>query len=331
MQKSDAIYVAGHTGLLGSALVRRLRNLGYENLVSATHKELDLTDATAVAQFFAGARPRYVFVAAAKVGGIMANNTFPADFIFQNLRIQTNLIHEAYRAGVKRLLFAGSSCIYPKLAPQPLREDSLLTGPLEPTNRPYAVAKIAGVEMCSAYNRQYQTEFLAAMLTNLYGPGDNYHPENSHLIPALVRKVHEAKSSESKAVVWGTGNPRREFLYSDDAADACIFLLNLQQEKFSRLVGQKESPPLVNVGWGQDLTIRELAELIAEVAEFKNGLTFDPSKPDGTPRKLLDTTRMASLGWKPRVTLRDGLERTYRDFCSQVGSVGPVAVSTTGY
>jgi GDP-L-fucose synthase len=319
MHTSDAIYVAGHTGLLGSALVRRLRAMGYNNLLLATHRDLDLTDASAVQKFFARERPQYVFLAAAKVGGILANSSYPADFIFENLRIQTNIIHEAYRSGVERLLFAGSSCIYPKLAPQPLCEDALLTGPLEPTNRPYAVAKISGIEMCWAYNRQYKTRFLAAMLTNLYGPGDNYHPSNSHLIPALIRKMHEAKiSSTEQPVVWGTGTPRREFLYSDDAADACVFLLNLSEERFVELVGSAEEPPLINVGWGADMTIREVAELISDVVGLDRGLTFDSTKPDGTPRKLMDTSRLNSLGWQPRIGLREGLLEAYKDFCTHI-------------
>jgi GDP-L-fucose synthase len=319
MHASDSIYVAGHTGLLGSALVRRLRVMGYSNLLLATHRDLDLTDATAVGKFFARARPQYVFLAAAKVGGILANYSFPANFIFDNLNIQTNVIDAAYRSGVERLLFAGSSCIYPRLAAQPMHEDTLLTGPLEFTNRPYAVAKIAGIEMCWAYNRQYKTQFLAAMFTNLYGPGDNYHPTNSHLIPALIRKMHEAKTGGARqAVVWGTGTPRREFLYSDDAAAACIFLLSLPQDRFADLVSSPENPPLVNVGWGTDLTIREVAELIAQVVGLKQELIFDPAKPDGTPRKLMDTSRLTALGWKPHTQLRAGLEQTYKDFCSRI-------------
>jgi GDP-L-fucose synthase len=319
MRTSDIIYVAGHTGLLGSALVRRLHAKGYNNLLLATHRDLDLTDSTAVQEFFARERPQYVFLAAAKVGGILANSSFPASFIFENLRIQTNVIHEAYRSGVDRLLFAGSSCIYPKLAPQPLCEDALLTGPLESTNRPYAVAKIAGIEMCWAYNRQYKTRFLAAMLTNLYGPGDNYHPSNSHLIPALIRKMHKAKmSGTERAMVWGTGTPRREFLYSDDAADACIFLLNLPEERFAELAGDVESPPLVNVGWGKDMTVREVAELVAEIVGLDQALAFDSTKPDGTPRKLMNTNRLTSLGWEPRIGLREGLIQAYKDFCSHI-------------
>lgn len=318
MHASDSIYVAGHTGLLGSALVRRLHALGYNNLLLPKHRDLDLTDSVAVRKFFAREHPQYVFLAAAKVGGILANSSFPADFIFENLSIQTNVIHEAYRNGVQRLLFAGSSCIYPKFAPQPLSEDSLLTGPLEITNRPYAVAKIAGIEMCWAYNRQYKTRFLAAMLTNLYGSGDNYHPSNSHLIPALIRRMHEAKTNGEPAVVWGTGTPRREFLYSDDAADACIFLLNLPEDRFTGLVDSVEKPPLVNVGWGEDMTVQEVAELVAKVVGLHQALTFDPTKPDGTPRKLMDTSRLTSLGWKPRTTLGEGLQETYKDFCAHV-------------
>lgn len=317
MRPTDSIYVAGHTGLLGSALVRRLRAAGYENLLLAKHSELDLTDSRAVRAFFERESPRYVFLAAAKVGGILANYSFPADFIAENLSIQLNVIKAAHDSGVERLLFAGSSCIYPKLALQPLREECLLTGPLEFTNRPYAVAKIAGIEMCWASNRQYQTRFLAAMFTNLYGQGDNYHPLNSHLIPALIRKMHEATVRHARQVeIWGSGTPRREFLYSNDAADACIFLLNLSPEEFARLTQSVENPPLINVGWGSDMTIREIAELVAQVVGFNGGLTFDPSKPDGTPRKLLDTSRLTSLGWRPRTALEEGLRQTYQDFCS---------------
>jgi GDP-L-fucose synthase len=319
MRESEAIYVAGHTGLLGSALVRRLRAMGYHNLLLPKHSDLDLTDAAAVQKFFAQQRPQYVFLAAARVGGILANSSCPANFIFENLRIQTNVIHAAYRSGVERLLFAGSSCIYPRLAPQPLSEQSLLTGPLEFTNRPYAVAKIAGIEMCWAYNRQYKTQFLAAMLTNLYGPGDNYHPTDSHLIPALIRRMHEAKVGGAEQVtVWGTGTPRREFLYSEDAADACIFLLNLSEGSFAELVGSVENPPLINVGWGIDMTIREVAELVAEVVGLNQAPAFDPTKPDGTPRKLMNTSRLTSLGWQPRTSLRLGLWETYRDYCSHL-------------
>jgi GDP-L-fucose synthase len=324
MELSDKIYVAGHAGLLGSALVRRLRHAGYGNLLLATHRELDLTDAGAVRQFFSENRPRYVFLAAAKVGGILANNTFPGDFIFDNLRIQTNVIHEAFQSGVERLLFLGSSCIYPRLAPQPLREESFLGGPLEPTNRAYAVAKIAGIEMGWAYNRQYGSRFLAAMPTNLYGPGDHYHPLDSHLIPALIRKMHEAKTGGCKEVViWGSGTPRREFLHCDDVADACIFLLRLTLQAFDQLAGHNnnEVAPLVNIGCGEDMTVRELAELVAEMVGITPTLVFDSSKPDGTPRKLLDPSRLRALGWKPRIGLRDGLRQTYGEFCSRLSEL----------
>jgi GDP-L-fucose synthase len=321
MDLSAKIYVAGHTGLVGSALVHRLLELGYENLALRTHRELDLTDAAAVESFFARVQPEYVFLAAAKVGGILANQSFPADFICENLRIQTNVIHECWRSGVRRLLFLGSSCIYPKLAAQPLTEDSLLSGPLEPTNRSYAVAKIAGVEMCWACNRQHGTQFLAAMPANLYGPGDNYHPANSHLIPALIRKMHQAKvSGAHEVVVWGSGTPRREFLYSRDAADACIFLMRLPEARFAELVASHENPPLVNLGCGKDMSVREIAELVAQVVGAGQHLVFDPTKPDGTPRKLLDTARLSGLGWKPQTSLRDGLRLTYEDFCSRIST-----------
>jgi GDP-L-fucose synthase len=321
VERSAKVYVAGHTGLMGSALVQRLRETGHSNLILRTRRELDLADAAAVEKFFAQAQPEYVFLAAAKVGGILANDSFPANFIFENLRIQTNVIHESWRAGVQRLLFLGSSCIYPRLARQPLQESSLLSGPLEPTNRAYAVAKIAGIEMCWAYNRQYGTRFLAVMPTNLYGPGDNYHPDNSHLIPALIRKMHEAKvSGATQVTVWGTGTPRREFLYSLDAADACLFLMDLPAARFTELVSSPKEPPLINVGCGQDLSVREVAELVAEVVGVNLALVFDPAKPDGTPRKLLDTTRLSSLGWKSQTSLRDGLRLAYQDFCSHVGA-----------
>jgi GDP-L-fucose synthase len=315
MNPEAKIYVAGHRGLVGSAIVRALYRAGYNNLLLRTHAELDLTDQSAVRRFFANETPRHIFLAAARVGGILANSTHPAEFIFQNLHIQANVIESAHRAGVDRLLFLGSSCIYPKFAAQPIREDSLLSGVLEPTNRPYAVAKIAGVEMCWAYNRQYGTRYLAAMPTNLYGAGDNYDLKTSHVIPALIRKMHNGKISGQKEVVlWGTGVPRRDFLYSDDLADACVFLMKLNQKAFDSLVASKTNPPLINVGSGQDQTIRELAELIAKVVGFEGVLRFDTSKPDGTPRKLLDVSRLESLGWKPTRVLREGLERVYRDF-----------------
>ncbi len=316
------IYVAGHRGLAGSAIARGLEAAGYKNVIKRTHAELDLIDQNATRAFFESEKPEYVFLAAAKVGGIVANNTFPAEFIQQNLAIQTNVIHEAWRAGVKRLLFLGSSCIYPRDCPQPMKEEHLLTGPLEPTNRPYAIAKIAGIEMCSAYNRQYGMQFLAAMPTNLYGPGDNYDLETSHVLPALLRKMHEAKYSGSKeVVVWGTGKPRREFLYSDDMADACLKLMSLPDGDFATLIA--DYPPLINIGCGSDMTIRELAESVARVVGFGGKLRFDTSKPDGTPRKLLDVTRLDSLGWKPGTSIDDGLELVYKDFSkSAVGVTG---------
>jgi GDP-L-fucose synthase len=329
MELSARIYVAGHTGLVGSALVRRLRQLGYHDLVQKTHDELDLTDQVAVQTFFAQVRPEYVFLAAARVGGILANDSFPAQFILDNLRIQTNVIHESWRSGVKRLLFLGSSCIYPKLASQPIKETSLLSGPLEPTNRSYAVAKIAGIEMCWAYNRQYGTQFLAAMPTNLFGPGDNYDPNNSHLVPAMIRKMHEAKIlGSNQVVIWGTGTPRRDFLHCDDAADACIFLIRLPEEQFAGLTSSNEIPPLVNIGSGKDMTVQELAVLIADVVGVNVSLKFELTKPDGTPRKLLENTRLESLGWKPRVGLREGLRLTYQEFCLTAGICQSAAVGT---
>jgi GDP-L-fucose synthase len=311
------IFVAGHRGLVGSALVRRLQAGGYRNLVLRGRDELELTDQQAVASFFAKDRPEYVFLAAAKVGGILANSTYPADFVSQNLMIQTNVIHESYRSGVRRLLFLGSSCIYPKLAPQPLREDYLLTGPLEPTNRPYALAKIAGIEMCWSYNRQFGTSFLAAMPTNLYGPGDYYDLNKSHVIPGLIRKMHEANAAgAAEVVIWGTGSPRREFLCSDAAADACIFLLNLPEESFKELTQDDETAPIVNIGSGEDITIAELARLVADVVGFQGRLVFDTSKPDGTPRKLMDIARLRKLGWNPppAESLREGLRLAYRNY-----------------
>lgn len=308
--------------MVGSALVRRLKTAGYSNLALAAHEQLDLSNQAAVERFFGEQRPQYVFLAAAKVGGILANATFPAQFIYQNIVIQTNLIHAAYRAGVKRLLFLGSSCIYPKHAPQPIREEYLLTGPLEPTNRPYAVAKISGIEMCWSYNRQYGTCFLAAMPTNLYGPQDHYDPHDSHVIPGLLRKMHEAKVNASAEVtIWGSGTPRREFLYSDDAAEACVFLMNLPDDQLNQVIREEQTPPLINIGCGYDLTIRELAEIIADVVGFQGRLLFDRSKPDGTPRKLLDVSRLNSLGWKPCTDFRMGLINTYRDFQQRSASL----------
>jgi GDP-L-fucose synthase len=327
MNKNDKIYIAGHRGLVGSALVRRLIAAGHSpqssplspGLLLRTHQELDLTDQAAVDAFFAAEKPDYVFLAAAKVGGIHANNTYPAEFIYNNLAIQTNVIHAAWKHGVKRLLFLGSSCIYPKDCPQPIKEEYLLTGPLEPTNRPYALAKIAGIEMCHAYNRQYGTRYIAAMPTNLYGPGDNYDLANSHVTPALIRKMHEAKQRGAKeVVVWGTGTPKREFLYSEDMADACIFLLNLPDKELNAVLSPDASaPPLINIGCGEDMTIHALAELVAEVVGFKGKLTFDTSKPDGTMRKVMDVTRMRALGWYARTGLKVGLAMAYRDFVSR--------------
>lgn len=314
MNPDAKIYVAGHRGLAGSALVRRLRAQGHGNLVLRTHAELDLTDKVAVRDFFAAERPEQVLLAAAKVGGILANDMHPAEFIQQNLAIQTNVIHEAWRAGVKRLLFLGSSCIYPRECPQPMKEKYLLTGSLESTNRAYAVAKIAGVEMCWSYNRQYGTRFLAVMPTNLFGPGDNYNLESSHVLPALIRKAHEGKlRGDDRIVVWGSGKPRREFLYSDDMADACVFLLGLPEERFAGLVA-REALPLINIGAGKDLTIAELAGLIAEAVGFGGRFVYDATKPDGTLRKLLDVSRMAALGWKPQIGLRKGIALAYEDY-----------------
>ncbi len=321
MDKNAKIYIAGHRGLVGSAIERNLQAKGYTNLLTRTHAELDLTDQKATDAFFADERPDYVFLAAAKVGGILANNLYPAEFIRDNLIIQTNIIHAAYKNSVKRLMFLGSSCIYPKLAPQPMKEEYLLTGPLEPTNRPYALAKIAGIEMCWSYNRQYGTKYLAVMPTNLYGPGDNYDLNNSHVIPALIRKFHEAKVNRTSTVtVWGTGTPRREFLYSEDMADACIYLMNLQDMQFVALLGQDRNddlPPLINVGVGEDLTIRELAEAVSSVVGFDGELVFDASKPDGTPRKLLDVGRLNALGWKADTTMQNGLAKAYQDFIAE--------------
>jgi len=315
MNPDARIFVAGHRGLVGSSLVRALHRAGYRNLALQTHAELDLANKAEVERFFSKERPAFVFLAAAKVGGILANSKYPAEFISRNLQIQTNVIESAYQAGVKRLLFLGSSCIYPKFAPQPIPESSLLSGNLEPTNRPYAVAKIAGIEMCWAYNRQYATKYLAAMPTNLYGPGDNYDSDTSHVIPALLGKMHEAKTNnKNEIVLWGTGTPRREFLYSDDLAGACLFLMNLDDQTFDSLVTSETEPPLINVGCGQDLTIRELAQLIAKVVGYGGELRFDSSKPKGTPRKLLDTSRLSSLGWRPTVSLSEGLEIAYRNF-----------------
>ena len=314
MNKDAKIYVAGHRGLVGSALVRGLAAKGYNNLVLRTHGELELQDQVAVRAFFAREKPEYVILAAAKVGGIHANNTFPSEFIHDNLVIQSNVIHSAWQNNVSRLLFLGSSSIYPRQAPQPMQEECLLTGPLEPTNRPYALAKIAGIEMCWSYNRQYGTRYMAAMPTNLYGPNDNYDLNNSHVLPALIRKMHEAKQRNDKeVVVWGTGTPRREFLYSEDMADACIYLLEQPENRLGSLFNN-EQPPLVNIGCGEDLTIRELAEMVARIVGFKGSLTFDTSKPDGTLRKVMDVSKLRMIGWAPKIGLNRGISLAYADF-----------------
>jgi GDP-L-fucose synthase len=317
MDRAARIYVAGHRGLAGSAIVRSLHAAGFGKLITRTHAELELTDQAAVTRFFEQEKPEYVFLAAAKVGGILANNTYPAEFIRSNLAVQTNVIHESWRAGVKRLLFLGSSCIYPRDCPQPMKEDYLLTGPLEPTNRPYAIAKIAGIEMCWSYNRQYGTRFLAAMPTNLYGPGDSYDLNNSHVLPALIRKMHEAKAKgDEEVVIWGTGTPLREFLHSDDMAEACVHLLGLPDREFGEFVSDAH-PPLVNIGYGEDLSIAQLAQTVARVIGFGGALRFDTTKPDGTPRKLLDSGRINASGWRPRTRMDAGIAAAYKDFLSR--------------
>jgi len=305
------IYVAGHRGLVGSAVLRKLQNIGCKNVITRRHHELDLIDQSAVRFFFERERPEVVVLAAAKVGGILANSTYPGEFIYENLMIQTNLIHWSYTFGVKRLLFLGSSCIYPKLAPQPMKEEYLLSGPLEPTNDAYAVAKIAGIKMCEAYNQQFDSSYLSVMPTNLYGPGDNFDLEKSHVLPALIRKFHEAREKDlQEVVVWGTGAPKREFLHVDDMADACIHLLSLSDREYRDMV-QGLEPCLINIGTGKDITIRELAELVKEIVGFEGRIVFDTSKPDGTPRKLLDISRIEKLGWQARITLREGIRNTY--------------------
>ena len=309
------IYVAGHKGLIGSALVRLLQNCGYQCVFGYSHDEVDLCDPRQTRDLFDRERPDIVFLCAAKVGGILANDTYPADFIYQNLMIESNVLSEAARTGVKRLIFLGSSCIYPRDCPQPVREEYLLTGLLEPTNRPYAIAKIAGIEMCSAYNRQHDTRFLAVMPTNLYGTNDHYHPENSHVIPALILKMHEAKKHGAESVtLWGTGKARREFLYSDDLARAMLMLSNLPEQAFDHLVNaSNRNYPLINVGCGHDITIAELATTIADVVGFRGEICWDHSKPDGTPRKVLDTSRINALGWRPEITLKQGLRTVYEE------------------
>jgi GDP-L-fucose synthase len=318
MQKKAKIYVAGHRGLVGSAIVRALNKRGFQNLILRTHQELDLTKEKATHDFFKSEKPDYIFLAAAKVGGIFANQTYPADFIRENLSIQNNVIHAAYLHKVKRLLFLGSSCIYPKNAHQPIKENYFLTGALETTNRAYALAKIAGVEMCWSYNRQFKTDFLAAMPTNLYGPHDNYDLNTSHVIPALIRKFHEAKiKNQSSVVVWGTGKPKREFMYSDDMANACVFLMNLPKAQFRGLLNpdlNHTMPPLINIGVGHDLTIRALACMIKKITGFKGSIRFDNTKPDGTYRKLMDVTRLDHLGFKAKIDLEKGLTLSYKSF-----------------
>jgi GDP-L-fucose synthase len=312
------IYVAGHRGMVGSAIVRGLAQHNCAEIISRSHSELDLTDSAAVQTFFQQERPEIVFLAAAKVGGIMANNTRPAEFIAENLAIQDSVISAAHEVGVKRLLFLGSSCIYPRDCPQPIKEEYMLTGPLESTNRPYALAKLAGIEMCWAFNRQYGTEFLSVMPTNLYGPNDNYDLKNSHVIPALVRKMHEAKvQNASEVIIWGTGTVLREFLHADDMADACLFLMQLPDDIYLPVVQSETTAPLINIGCGDDQTIRQLAELVREVVGFEGELVFDTTKPDGTPRKLLDISRIKQLGWTPRIDLRDGLTSVYQEFAAR--------------
>ncbi|EMS89962.1 GDP-L-fucose synthase family protein [Leptospira noguchii] len=310
MEKKSKIYIAGHKGLVGSAIERVLKKEGYENILGKTHAELDLTEQSRVNEFFETNRPEYVFLAAAKVGGIHANNTYPAEFIFSNLQIQNNIIDACYRFKTKKLLFLGSSCIYPKFARQPMDEGQLLDGKLEPTNEPYAVAKIAGIVMCQSYNRQYGTNFISVMPTNLYGPGDNYHPENSHVLPALIRRFYEAKIKNlPEVIIWGTGKPLREFLYSDDMASACVFLM-----KNYDVTGDPKGGEHFNVGSGIEVSIRELAEVVKEVVEYQGLLTFDLTKPDGTSRKLLDVSKLHKMGWRHRVELREGIRLAFEDY-----------------
>ena len=304
MKKTDKIYVAGHTGMVGSAIVNVLINGGFTNLVYRTSKQLDLRNQTAVETFFYEEKPQYVFLAAAKVGGIIANNTYRADFLYDNLMIVSNIIHAAHKNAVAKLLFLGSSCIYPKMAPQPIKEAYLLTGPLEPTNEPYAIAKITGIKLCETYRQQYGANFISVMPTNLYGKNDNYHPENSHVLPALIRRFHEAKMQGlQEVVIWGSGTPLREFLFADDLADACLFLMQNYNEK-----------EIINIGCGSDITIKELAILIKEITGFEGALVFDTTKPDGTPRKLLDVTKLNNLGWHYKTELKDGIQIAYQDF-----------------
>jgi len=319
MDKHARIFVAGHRGMVGSAIVRRLQTAGYDNLLLRTRAELDLRSQAAVETFFQAEKPEYVFLAAAKVGGILANSSYPAEFIHENLLIQDNIIHNAWLQGVKRLLFLGSTCIYPKHAPQPIREEHLLTSPLEPSNDAYAIAKIAGIYQCRSYNRQYGTKFLAAMPNNLYGPNDNFDLEKSHVLPALIRKFHEAKQNGSAAVtVWGTGTPLREFLHVDDLADACFFLMSLDNAGYDTLLADEAAPALINVGSGQEVSIRDLALLVQRVVGYEGELVFDTSKPDGTPRKLADSSRIHTLGWKHRIELEEGVWGAYECYQGQL-------------
>ncbi len=320
LRPDSKIYVAGHRGMVGSAIVRQLEARGCRHLVTRTHAELDLTNQAAVADFFAASKPEVVILAAAKVGGIHANNTFPAEFIYENLMLEANVIHQAWRHGVQHLLFLGSSCIYPRLAEQPMQEHALLTGRLEPSNEPYAVAKIAGIKLCESYNRQYGTDYRSVMPTNLYGPNDNFHPQNSHVLPALLRRFHEAAQSGAEAVtIWGTGTPRREFLHVDDMAAASLFVLDL--DPASHAAHTEPMLSHINVGSGSDVAIRELAEMIAEITGFTGRIEFDSSKPDGTPRKLLDVSRLAGMGWRASIDLRDGLRRTYEWFLTHAADL----------
>ena len=315
LHNNSKIYVAGHKGLVGSAIVRKFQTEGFDNLLLRTHHELELTDQNAVKEFFETEKPEFVILAAAKVGGIYANNTYPADFIFQNIAIQTNIIHEAKVSGVKRLLFLGSSCIYPRDCPQPIKEEYLLSGPLEATNRPYAIAKISGIEMCWSYNRQYDTQYMAGMPTNVYGPEDNYDLETSHVVPALIRKFHEAKiKNENSVDLWGTGKPKREFIHSKDLADACIHLLSQTEDILKSSFLNSDSVPLINIGCGTDQTISELAYIIKNVTGFEGDIRWDTSKPDGTPQKLLDVSRMSELGWDAKINLKDGIAQTYENY-----------------
>jgi len=308
LEKTNKIYVAGHKGMVGSAILRKLQAEGYEHIITRSSAELDLRDLAAVAAFFEAEKPEYVFLAAAKVGGIVANNTYRADFLYENLCIQNNVIHQSYLNGVKKLMFLGSSCIYPKMAPQPLKEEYLLTGPLEHTNEPYAIAKIAGIKMCDAYRAQYGCNYISVMPTNLYGLNDNYHPQNSHVLPALIRRFHEAKESGAEEVViWGTGTPMREFLYADDLAEACYYLMLNYDEA-----------GLVNIGTGEDVTIKELAELVKETVGYQGAISFDTSKPDGTPRKLMDVSKLHGYGWKHTLELPEGIRLAYQDFLSKI-------------